>query len=51
MVTNREAVTDILTDLDVNEMYEEVDSVIDNKSIDAKVKLIGYTEEELKQKI
>ena len=51
LVTDREVAFDILTNLDVNEMYAEVTSAIGDKSIDAKVNLIGYTEDELKQKI
>lgn len=51
LVTDREISTDILVDLDVDEICEEVKSATGNKSIDAKVKLIGYTESELIQKI
>lgn len=51
LVTDREISTDILVDLDVNEICEEVKIATGNKSIDAKVKLIGYTESELIQKI
>lgn len=51
LVTDREVVTDVFDDLDVDEIFEEVNVATGNKSIDAKVKLIGYTEAELKQKV
>lgn len=51
LVTDREVVTDVFADLDVDEIFEEINVATGNKSIDAKVKLIGYTEAELKQKV
>lgn len=51
LVTDREVVTDVFDDLDVDKIFEEVNVATGNKSIDAKVKLIGYTEAELKQKV
>lgn len=51
LVTDREVVTDVFADLDVDEIFEEINVATGKKSIDAKVKLIGYTEAELKQKV
>lgn len=51
LVIDREVVTDVFADLDVDEIFEEINVATGNKSIDAKVKLIGYTEAELKQKV
>lgn len=51
LVTDKEVVTDVFADLDVDEIFEEINVATGNKSIDAKVKLIGYTEAELKQKV
>lgn len=42
---------DVFVDLDVDEIFKEVNAATGNKSIDAKVKKIGYTEAELKQKV
>lgn len=51
LVTDREVAMDVFVDLDVDEILEEVNAATGNKSIDAKVKLLGYTEAELKQKV
>ena len=51
LITDREVATDLFVDLDVDEIFKEVSAATGNKSIDAKVKSIGYTETELKQKI
>lgn len=51
LVTDREVATDVFVNLDVDEIFKEVSAATGNKSIDAKVKSIGYTETELKQKI
>lgn len=51
LVTDREVAMDVFVDLDVDEILEEVTAATGNKSIDAKVKLLGYTEAELKQKV
>lgn len=51
LVTDREVATDVFVDLDVDEIFEEVNAATGNRSINAKVKLIGYTEAELKQKV
>lgn len=51
LVTDREVDMDVFVDLDVDEIFKEVNAAIGNKSIDAKVKKIGYTETELKQKV
>ena len=50
LVTDREVDMDVFVDLDVDEIFKEVNAATGNKSIDAKVKKIGYTETELKQK-
>lgn len=51
LVTDREVDMDVFVDLDVDEIFKEVNAATGNKSIDAKVKKIGYTETELKQKV
>ena len=51
LVTDREVARGIFADLDVDEIFGEVNVATGNKSIDAKVKSIGYTEEELNQKV
>lgn len=51
LVTNREVDMDVFVGLDVDEIFKEVNAAVGNKSIDAKVKKIGYTETELKQKV
>ena len=51
LVTDREVDMDVFVDLDVDEIFKEVNAATGNKSIDAKVKKIGYTEAELKQKV
>lgn len=51
LVTDREVDADLFADLDVDEIFEEINVATGKKSIDAKVKLIGYTEAELKQKV
>ena len=51
LVTDREVDMDMFVDLDVDEIFKEVNAATGNKSIDAKVKKIGYTEAELKQKV
>lgn len=51
LVTDRDVATDIFSHIDADEIYEEVNTSTGNKSIDAKVKLIGYTEAELKEKV
>lgn len=51
LVTDREVVTDVFADLDVDDIFEEINVATGKKSIDARVKLIGYTEVELKQKV
>lgn len=51
LVTDREVDMDVFVDLDVDEIFKEVNAATGNKSIDAKVKKIGYSETELKQKV
>lgn len=51
LVTDREVDMDAFADLDVDEIFKEVNAATGNKSIDAKLKKIGYTETELKQKV
>ena len=51
LVTDRVVDMDVFVDLDVDEIFKEVNAATGNKSIDAKVKKIGYTETELKQKV
>ena len=51
LVTDRDISTDIFDNLDADAIYTEVISTKSKKSIDAKVKLIGYSEENLKLKI
>lgn len=51
LVTDREVDMDVFVDLDVDEIFKEVNAATGNKSIDAKVKKIGYTETGLKQKV
>lgn len=51
LVTDREVDMDMFVDLDVDEIFKEVNAATGNKSIDAKVKKIGYSETELKQKV
>lgn len=51
LITDRDAATNVFTDLDEDEISKEVNMATGKKSIDAKVKLIGYTEVELKQKV
>lgn len=51
LVTDREVDMDVFVDLDVDKIFKEVNAATGNKSIDAKVKKIGYTETELKQKV
>lgn len=51
LVTDREVDGNIFANLDDDEIVKEVNTATGNKSIDAKVKLIGYTETELKQKV
>lgn len=51
LVTDREVDMDVFVDLDVDEIFKEVNAATGNKSIDAKVKKIGYIETELKQKV
>lgn len=51
LVTDREEDMDVFVELDVDEIFKEVNAATGNKSIDAKVKKIGYTETELKQKV
>ena len=51
LVTDREVDMDVFVDMDVDEIFKEVNAATGNKSIDAKVKKIGYTETELKQKV
>lgn len=51
LVTDREVDMDVFVDLDADEIFKEVNAATGNKSIDAKVKKIGYTETELKQKV
>jgi hypothetical protein len=51
LVTDREVDRNIFANLDDDEIVKEVNTATGNKSIDAKVKLIGYTETELKQKV
>lgn len=51
LVTDRGVDMDVFVDLDVDEIFKEVNAATGNKSIDAKVKKIGYTETELKQKV
>ena len=51
LVTDREVDMNVFVDLDVDEIFKEVNAATGNKSIDAKVKKIGYTETELKQKV
>lgn len=51
LITDRKVAMNILTNLDLDKVCREVLSATGNKSIDAKVKLIGYSEEDLKQKI
>ena len=51
LVTDREVDMGVFVDLDVDEIFKEVNAATGNKSIDAKVKKIGYTETELKQKV
>ena len=51
LITSREVDMNILMDLDVDKMCEEINSATGSKSIDVKVKLIGYSDEDLKNKI
>lgn len=51
LVTDREVDMDVFVELDVDEIFKEVNAATGNRSIDAKVKKIGYTETELKQKV
>ena len=51
LVTDRDADTSVLSNVDANDICAEVTSATGIKSIDAKIKLIGYTEDELKLKI
>lgn len=51
LVTDREVDMEVFVDLDVDEIFKEVNAATGNKSIDAKVKKIGYSETELKQKV
>lgn len=51
LVTDKKIAEDIFNDLDVNEILKEINAATGNKSIDAKVKLIGYTDVELEQKV
>ena len=51
LVTDREVDRNVFDDLDVDEIFKEVNAATGNKSIDAKIKKIGYTEMELKQKV
>lgn len=51
LVTDREVDIDVFVDMDEDEIFKEVNAATGNKSIDAKVKKIGYTEMEFKQKV
>lgn len=51
LITDREVDKDVFVNIDVDEIFKEVKAATGNKSIDAKVKSIGYTETELKQKV
>ena len=52
LVTNWENIPEALGNLvDADEVYKEVSRAAGNQSVDAKIKRLGYTETELKQKI
>lgn len=51
LVTDREVDIDVFVDMDEDEIFKEVNAATGNKSIDAKVKKLGYTEMEFKQKV
>lgn len=51
LVTDREVDIDVFADMDEDEIFKEVNAATGNKSIDAKVKKLGYTEMEFKQKV
>lgn len=51
LVTDREVDTGVFVDLDVDEIFNDVNVATGSRSIDAKIKKIGYTETELKQKV
>ena len=51
LVTDREVSKDIFNCLDINEIFEEINAADGKKSLDVKVKSIGYTKSELEQKV
>lgn len=51
LVTSKDVDIDIFTGLDEDEIYKEINAATGNRSIDAKIKAIGYKEIELKQKV
>lgn len=51
LITDREVDMNILATLNVDKMCEEINSATGSKSINVKVKLIGYSDEDLKHKI
>lgn len=51
LVTNRDTDIDIFSKIDMEAIFKEVATAVGKQSIESKVKLIGYSEEELKHKI
>lgn len=51
LVTDRDATAGVLTNIDGDEIYAEVTTATGTKSIDAKIKLLDYSQDELKAKV
>lgn len=51
LVTDRDTTTGALTNIDADEIYAEVTKATGTKSIDARIKLLGYSKDYLKTKV
>lgn len=51
LVTDRDTTAGVLTNIDGDEIYAEVTTATGTKSIDAKIKLLDYSQDELKAKV
>lgn len=51
LVTDRDTTAGVLTNIDGDEIYAEVTTATGIKSIDAKIKLLDYSQDELKAKV